>query len=157
MQYSKHHHVFWLKWVFVWHLQTLKWWCFVHCSLYTLTYFLTAWSRVILEKLTGSQPVKEFPAFYGTRMFITAFTSARHLSLSWASSIQSIPPHPTSWISILISSSHLCLGLPSGLYPSSFLPKHSIRLSSPPYVLHDLPILFSIWSPEKYLMSSTDH
>jgi len=28
--------------------------------------------------------LKKFPAFYGTRMFITAFTSARHLSLFWA-------------------------------------------------------------------------
>ena len=42
----------------------------------------------------GSQLVKKFPAFYGTRMFITAFTSVRQLSLSWASSIQSITPHP---------------------------------------------------------------
>ena len=32
------------------------------------------------------------------------------------SSIQSIPPHPTSWRSILLSSSHLRLGLPSGLF-----------------------------------------
>ena len=68
------------------------------------------WSRVLLEKLTGSQLVKKFPAFYGTRRFITAVTSARHLSLSWASSIQSIPPHLTSWRSILILSSHLRLG-----------------------------------------------
>jgi hypothetical protein len=50
----------------------------------------------------------------------TAFTSARHLSLSWVSSIQSIPPHLTSWSSILILPSHLCLGLPSGLFPSGF-------------------------------------
>jgi hypothetical protein len=42
---------------------------------------LTPWSSVLLEKLTGSQRVKKFPAFYGTRMFITAFTSVRHLSL----------------------------------------------------------------------------
>ena len=28
--------------------------------------------------------------------------------------------HPTSWRSILILSSHLCLGLPSGLVPSGF-------------------------------------
>jgi len=47
------------------------------------------------------QLVKKFPAFYGTRKFITGFTSDRHLSLSWASSIQSILPHPTSWRSIL--------------------------------------------------------
>jgi len=66
---------------------------------------------------------QEIPALYGTQRFITAFTSARHLSLSWASSIQSIPPHPTSWRSILILSSHLDLGLPSGLFPSGFLTK----------------------------------
>ena len=38
--------------------------------------------------------------------------SACHLSLSSASSIQSMPTHPTSWRSILILSSHLRLGLP---------------------------------------------
>ena len=42
----------------------------------------TPWSRVLLEKLTDSQLVKRFPVFYGTRRFITAFTRARHLSLS---------------------------------------------------------------------------
>jgi len=34
------------------------------------------------EKLTGSHLVKKSPVFYGTQMFITAFTSAHHLSLS---------------------------------------------------------------------------
>ena len=29
------------------------------------------WSRVLLVNLTGCQPVKKFPAFYGTRMFVT--------------------------------------------------------------------------------------
>jgi len=77
-------------------------------------------SRVLLEKPTGLQLVKKFSAFYGTRRFITAFTSARHLSLSWASSIQSIPQHPTSWRSILILFSHLRLGLPNDLFPSGF-------------------------------------
>ena len=33
------------------------------------------------------------------------------------------PPHPTSRRSILILSSHLRLGLPSGLFPSRFSPK----------------------------------
>jgi len=46
--------------------------------------------------------VKKFPAMYETRKFITAVTIARHLSLSWAISILSMPPHPTSWRSILI-------------------------------------------------------
>ena len=43
---------------------------------------VTACSRDLLEKLIGSQPVKKFTTFYGTRRFITVFTSARHLSLS---------------------------------------------------------------------------
>jgi hypothetical protein len=47
-----------------------------------ITYLLTQWSRVLLEKLTVLQLVKKFPAFYGTRRFITTVTSARHLSLS---------------------------------------------------------------------------
>ena len=58
-------------------------------SLKELTYLLTPWCRVLLEKLTGLQLVKKFPALYGTRRFITAFTSFRHPSLSWASPIQS--------------------------------------------------------------------
>jgi hypothetical protein len=66
-----------------------------------ITYLLTPWSRVLPEKLTGLQLVKKFPPFYGTRRFITALTSARHLSLSWANPIQSSHPHPTSWRSIL--------------------------------------------------------
>ena len=41
----------------------------------------TPWSRD-LENLTGSQLVKKIPAFYETQRFITAFTSASHLSLS---------------------------------------------------------------------------
>ena len=83
-------------------------------------YLLTPWCRVLLQKLTGLQLVKKFPVFHGTRRFITAPTSVRHLSLSWVSPIQSIYPHPTSWRSVLILSTHLRLGLPSGLFPSGF-------------------------------------
>ena len=50
------------------------------CSIHN-TYLLTPWCRVLLEKLTGLQLVKKFPAFHGTRRFITALTSVRHLSL----------------------------------------------------------------------------
>ena len=98
---------------------------------YLLAYLLTPWNRVLLEKLTGFHLVKKFLAFYRTRKIITAFTSARHLSLSWTSSVQSIPPHPTSWRSILILFSYLRLGLPSGLFPSGFPTKtlHTSLLS----------------------------
>ena len=60
-----------------------------------LTYLLTPWCRVLLEKLTGLQLVKKLPAFHGIPRFITAVTSVRHLSLSWASPIHpytDIPP-----------------------------------------------------------------
>ena len=33
---------------------------------YLLSYLLTPWCRVLLEKLTGLQLVKKFPAFHGT-------------------------------------------------------------------------------------------
>ena len=79
---------------------------------------LTPWSRAPLEKLTGSAASQEIPRIFGTRRFLTVPTSARHLSLSWANSIQSPPPPPTSRRSILILSSHLRLGLPSGLFLS---------------------------------------
>jgi hypothetical protein len=45
--------------------------------------------------------IQLLPTFYGTRTFITALTTARHLSLSWVTSVQSIPPHSNSWRSIL--------------------------------------------------------
>ena len=67
--------------------QTLKFQCLVLACL--LTYLLTPWRRVLLEKLASLQLVKKFPAFYGTRRILTALTSVRHMSLSWASPIQS--------------------------------------------------------------------
>jgi hypothetical protein len=107
---------------------------------------ITPWSRVLLEKITGFQLVKKFPVLYETRRFITAFTSACQLSLSWASTIQSIPPQPTFWRSILILYSHLRLGLKVVSFPQVTPPKSCIRLSSPPYALHaPLISFFSIY------------
>ena len=101
-------------------------------SWWFVTYLLTPWCRDLLEQLTALQLVKKFPAFHGTRRFITALTSVRHLSLSLASPIQSIHPHPTSWRSVLILSTHLRLGFPSGLFPSGFPTKTLYNpLSSP--------------------------
>ena len=111
---------------------------------------LTPHSTVLLEQLTGSQLVKKFPTFHRTRRFITAFTNARHLSLSWASSIQSIPPHiplpkdPSyyyppiyAWVSQVVS------------FFQVSPPKPCIQLSSPLYALHARPISFcSIFHPK---------
>jgi hypothetical protein len=84
---------------------------------------------------------QEIPAFYETRRLITVFTCARYLSVSWASSVQSIPPHPTSWSFILILASHLLLGPPSGLFTSDFPTKSPIRANAP------RTSFFSILSP----------
>ena len=93
------------------------------------------------------QLVKKYPAFHGTRRFITALTSLRHPSLSWTSPIQSIYPHSTSWRSILILTTHLLLGLPSGLLPSGFPTKtlytpisSPIRATCPAHLYNALSI-----------------
>jgi hypothetical protein len=56
---------------------------------------------------------QEIPRIVWKPKVLTAFTITRHLFLFWANSIQSIPPHPTTWRSILILSYHLRLGLPT--------------------------------------------
>ena len=107
---------------------------YAHTHTYTKhNYIFIPWCRVLLEKLTGLQLVKKFPEFHGTRRFITALTSVRHLSLSWANPIQSKYPHPTSWRSILILFTPISLGLASGVLPSDFPTKTPI---SPPHTLH---------------------
>ena len=123
-----------------------------------VTYLLTPWCRVLLEKLTGLQLVKKLPAFHGTRRFITPFTSVRQLTLSWSSPIQSIYTHPTSWRFILLLSTHLRLGLPSGLLSSGFPTKILYTPSPHTYAPHDQPIsFFSILSPSQYWLRSTSH
>ena len=101
-----------------------------------VTYLLTPWSRILLEKLTGSAASQEIPRIFGTRRFITVLTSARQLSLSWTNTIQSPQPPPTSRRSSLILSSHLRLGLPNGLFPSGFLTRTLCTPSHLPYTRH---------------------
>ena len=112
---------------------------------------LTPRCRVLLEQLTGLQLVKKFPAFHGTRRFITALTNLRHPSLSWASPILSIYPHPTSWRYILQLSTHLRLGLLNGLFPSGSPPRPYTPTFPHPYAPHAQPIsFFSSLSPAQY-------
>jgi len=117
--------------------------------LFGYTYLLTPFSGFHFEKLTGFKLLTNFPEFYGTRRFITAFTSARQLSLSWASSIQSYPhlppPEDPSYCYPPINAWVWQVDSWSQVSP----PKPCIRLSSPPYKLHAPPIsFFSISSPE---------
>ena len=126
------------------------------------TIWLTPWSKVLLENLTCPQLVLKTLAFYGTQRFITAFTRACHLLLSWARSIQSMPHHHNSWRSFLILSSRLCLGLPGGLFPSD-LPTKTLNASllSPISVTCPICHIFldlitqTIWGDEYRSLSSS--
>jgi hypothetical protein len=122
--------------------------------------FLThhSWNWALLEKPPIVQLLKNFPAFYGPRRFIIVFTRALHWSLPWARSIQSIPSHPISIRSILILSTHLRLGLPSGLYPSSFPTNILYAFRFAPLVLHAPPISSPVtWSFQLYFEKSTSY
>jgi len=122
-----------------------------------IIYLLTPWCRVLLEKLTGLQLIKKFPTFHETRRFITALTSIGHLSLSWASPIQSIYPHPTSWSSILILSTHLRLGLPSGLITRTILGEEYKSFSSSLCNLLHFPVTSSLLGPSLLYVLVVSH
>lgn len=88
------------------------------------TRWLTPWSRVFLEKLVVSQLFKKSRALRGTVRFITAFTAAGHLFLSWARWIRSLASNAclsggtsavncanqlsVQWIPVLLSPSSHC-------------------------------------------------
>jgi hypothetical protein len=74
---------------------------------------------------------KNFPAFYGSRRFITVFTRALHWSLSWARWIQSIPLRPN-----LSFSTNLRLGIPSSLFF---------------WLSHQYPIYIPLFPPSCYI------
>jgi hypothetical protein len=114
--------------------------------------------QVLTEKPTGPQLVKKLPQLSETRRFVPASKSVRHLSLSSARSVQSMPTHLTSLTPISIQSSRLWMGHPSGLFPSSLPIKtlyapllFPIRATCPIY------LILHVRSPEQYLVSSTDH
>ena len=111
----------------------------LHTALsYRICYITNSICRFLPEKLTSPLLSNKLPAFYGTRVFIAAFT--RHLSLS--GSIQSRPPSSTPWIATVILSSYLCLRLPSFLLPSG-LPTKSIDAPPFPHICQVPTLYFS--------------
>jgi hypothetical protein len=73
----------------------------------------------LINKAHGAESLR-------TRRFITVFTRARSISVSWDTSVQSTMPHSISYTFILILSSHLCLGLSTGLFLSGFPYQNSV-------------------------------
>jgi len=64
---------------------------------YLLTYLLHGAESFLRSQIVNFAASQDIFRIYGTRKFLTVPTSARHLSLSWANSIQSPWPPPTSW------------------------------------------------------------
>jgi hypothetical protein len=91
-------------------------------SFLIIAYRTNSVNRILFEKLTGSQLIKKYLAFYGTQRFIIGFTNAHHLYLE--------PGQSTSCLSIpfledpfLIFFSHLCLSVASALLPTGLSTK----------------------------------
>jgi len=84
-------------------------------------------------------------------MFITLITTARHLSLFWATWVQFMLSHPTTSRFILILYSDLRLGFPRGLFSSGFLSMPFMKFLSPScvptYVYSAQFILFHLFPP----------
>ena len=103
---------------------------------------LTPKGGVLLGKLTV-QLIKRFPAFGETRSFTATFTKS--MTSTYPEPDQSSPfPHPISWKSILILSSHLWGGLPSGLFPPDF-PTKTLHAPLPSYGSHAPTISFLLF------------
>ena len=123
-------------------------------------------SRFLLERPAGFQQIpsweasrfsasQEFTTFYGIpNVHYLIHKCPPPVPILSQLDLVQTPPHPTSWRSILILSSHLRLGL----FPSGFLTKTLYKPLLSPYALYAPPIsFFSILSPEQHLVSNTDH
>ena len=100
-----------------------------------LTYFV-AYSMEQNQFSVGQEIPPHFMEPEYSILYSQVPTACPYTEPAWSSPN---PPHPTSWRSILILSSHLFLGLPSGLFASGFLTKSLyMPLLSPHmrYMLH---------------------
>jgi hypothetical protein len=107
---------------------------------------LTAFSVVI-------QPLQIFPTCYITQRVITVFTRGHHLSLYSARWIHST--HHPILFSILISSPHLYINIPSGSFLQVFLQKPCTHFS-PMHAICPAHLLMT-WSFWLYLVNSTSY
>ena len=128
-------------------------------SFSTLTYLLTPWSRVLLEKLTGFGANQEIPRILRNPI-VHYRTHKRPPPVPILSQLHPVPTTPSNFLKV-----HLNIILPSTSWSPQWslslrfpLPKPCAHLSLHPYVPHAPPIsIFSILSPAQYWVRNTDH
>lgn len=102
-----------------------------------LSNYLTAWSRVLFEKLIVPNLVKKFPTVCGAQGFINHV----HCSppLVPPGPYQASPCPPSTWcLKILPPMPGSSIGTLLHVSP----PKSCMHISSPPFITHALPISF---------------
>ena len=117
--------------------------------IYLHVYLLTPWSKVLLEKLTGSAASQEIPRTLWN-------PKVHHRIHKCLPSVPILSPlHPVSNRSHLILLSHLRLGRPNGLFPSGF-PTRTPRTPLLSAVRATCPTIsfFSILPPAQYTVRS---
>ena len=120
---------------------------------------LTPWSEVLPTQLTVSQLVKKFLAVCGTRIFLSIFTSARHLSVILSHSNSVYYSHLIFIRLNLILYFHLLLVLPNDIFLSGFRTKTlyaPLLTQSVSHTPHILSFLFdhmnNIWCRFQIIM-----
>ena len=109
-------------------LKFLLFFCYMYSRL--LTYLLTPWSRVPLEKLTGFAANQEIPRILWNPK-VHYRTHKRRPPVPILSQLHPVPTTPSHFLkihlNIILPSS---LGLPNGLFPSGF-PHQNLVHTSP--------------------------
>ena len=104
-----------------------------------INYLLTPWIRVLFVKLISAS--QEIPHIvWNLKVHYCFYECPPPVRI--LSNIDPVHALTSRRSILIILSSHLCLGLPSGLFPSGFPTKTCIHLYCSPYMLHALPSSF---------------